>query len=478
MKYFQILIFFLLGISVAHAENNTIIVGKINNLMDEKTIELRVDELYINGKVASYLTNIKEDNTFAFALEIKAPQLIKMAYSKNTTDVYIEPFDTLYVEIDAHVFPYDVGFGGTGAFNNNLWVKYMKKFPKNQNEFEYLQYKSGIYWYHVPPDINDMMLRMSKESFSESMAARQHKRMDFVRAYDKENKDGLTDMFKEFMEAQINYEYGYYMLCYGNVFKNKHGITDDFFIPILELPLTESQIGNFYYREYLKGYINHRYIGIFGIDPTNMYTGQYDLSEIELDDLSLSYFQSELISKAMYRKKIDVILEKYYQFLDTNPYFEFNDKVTNAYHKVMKYHEGSPAPDFSLTTIEGNEITLASLKGKPVFLNFWATWCKPCVKKMDKLKVYQEELEKKGIVLLNVSFDRKEDVWKSSIKDNDYGGIHVFLPEANDTEIARDYNVKAIPQFYLIDKAGNFAEGPSKGSDILELKEKLELLLK
>ncbi len=474
--FFLILIFSFNSI-VALSQNNTLIIGKVKNTNLVKDIELRVDELYINGKVDSYTTQIQEDNTFAFALEIKAPQMIKMVYSRNVLDFYIEPFDTLYMEIDANLFPYDVGFTGTGEYNNNLLVKYFKEFPKTTNQFEYLQYRSGIFWFHIPPKIDDMMQRMSKESYAESMKARQKNRMEYVQKYHKENPGGLTDMFIEYIEAEINYEYGYYMLCYGNVFKNKHSVTADFFDPLLDISLNSNQIGNFYFREYLKAYINYQYMDIFSNTDDSVYSGQYDLAEIRLEELSMAYFESEIITKALYKKKIDVILEKYYQFLDTNPYFEFNDKVINAYQKVMKYHTGSPAPSFELTNLKGETINLNTFAGQPVLLNFWASWCKPCMKKMERLRVYQKELEEKGIVFLNVSFDRKEEVWKSTIEKNNIGGVHVYLPEGTESEMAKKYNVRAIPQFYIIDKNGNFSEGPEKSSDILDLKQKLENLV-
>ncbi len=458
------------------AQNNTIVLGKIKNIKLVKKIELHVDELYINGKVSSYATTVKEDNTFAFALEIKSPQIIKMAYSRNSADIYVEPYDTLYVEIDANYFPYDLGFGGTGGFNNNLLVKYGKEFPKKSNPFEYLQYRSGIFWFHVPPDLDDMMQRMSPKSFAESMEARKARRAEYIRRYDRENEGGLTQMFKEYIEAEINYEYAYHMLCYGNIFKHKHSVNRDFFNYLLGIPLEGNQIGNFYFREYIKGYMNHLYLDLNDNNIEGIYNGEYDLAASQLEELPLVYFQSELIAKALHAKKIDIIIDKYYDFLNTNPYYEFNDKVTNAYHKVMKYHEGSQAPNFDLRTIDGDKINLKTYAGKPVFLNFWASWCRPCMKKMDKLKAFQKELEAKGVVFLNVSFDRKEDVWKETISKNNYEGVHVFLSEGTDSAIAKDYNVRAIPQFYLIDKNGKFAKGPAKATDILELKQILEKL--
>ena len=77
---------------------------------------------------------------------------------------------------------------------------------------------------------------------------------------------------------------------------------------------------------------------------------------------------------------------------------------------------GKPAPDLSLTTLEGKTIKLSQLKGRVVVLDFWATWCVPCVKMLPQLNAWHRSLEAKGLVVVGVTQDEEADV-KSFIAD-------------------------------------------------------------
>lgn len=459
------------------AQANTLVVGTLTNTSMVKTIELKVDGRYIYGGSDNYQSNVLSDNTFAFAVQIDRPQLVKLIYSRNVAEIYLEPNDTLYLDGDGNNFPYSLTYGGRSGYNNNFLEEYKKEFPKHKNEFEYTQYRSGLYWYQVPPKMDDMMQRMSKESYAASLKVRREHRLDALKNYHESHPGKLTKAFREYMMDEIFYEYGYFMLCYGDIFKNKHYVGKEFFDQVADIPVQSEQLGSFYYREYLKAYINHKYMEIYENNVSGIINKQYDLAQSYLNLLPLAYFRSDIIAKALYGKKVDIILDKYNHFLLNNTYYEFNDKVTSAYQKAIKYHIGSPAPKFILTNKEGELVDLESLKGTPVFLNFWASWCHSCMKKMDKMKELQAEMEQKGMLFLNISFDRSEDSWNSTIDKKEYGGMHVLLAEGVSSSLARDYNVRALPQYYLIDKYGNFAKTPTKG-DLLEMKQLMESLLR
>ena len=67
---------------------------------------------------------------------------------------------------------------------------------------------------------------------------------------------------------------------------------------------------------------------------------------------------------------------------------------------------GKPAPDFSLTDLNDKQYRLSDFRGKVDFLNFWASWCKPCREEMPSMEVLNKNFEKDGLVILAVSIDR------------------------------------------------------------------------
>lgn len=116
--------------------------------------------------------------------------------------------------------------------------------------------------------------------------------------------------------------------------------------------------------------------------------------------------------------------------------------------------ETNSAPPFTVTDMNGQTVSLASLKGKPVFLNFWATWCPPCVEEMpDIQRMYAKYGDKVHFVIVNID-GTKPDV--TAFMEN-----HAFsFPVALDTNgsAASAYAVQAIPTSYIIDADSNVVD--------------------
>lgn len=111
---------------------------------------------------------------------------------------------------------------------------------------------------------------------------------------------------------------------------------------------------------------------------------------------------------------------------------------------------GSPAPDFTLTDLDGEPIKLSALRGQLVVLNFWATWCEPCRAEMPELeRIYQQY--QPGLVVLGVNLqEQPEDVRRFT------RSINVTYPILLDPDglVARLYKIIQLPNTYFIDRQG------------------------
>jgi peroxiredoxin len=114
---------------------------------------------------------------------------------------------------------------------------------------------------------------------------------------------------------------------------------------------------------------------------------------------------------------------------------------------------GSPAPDFQLQSLDGKMVTLSSLRGRPVMLNFWATWCAPCRVEMPFIQgVFEDDdWAEQGLVILAVNLGEPPSKVKSFMEDN---GLSFTVLLDADQSVARDYNIRGIPTTYFIDKNG------------------------
>ena len=109
------------------------------------------------------------------------------------------------------------------------------------------------------------------------------------------------------------------------------------------------------------------------------------------------------------------------------------------------------ASDFTLQTLEGNTVSLASLKGKVVLLDFWATWCGPCRETIPHLVSLHMEYHDKGLVVLGMNMDRGDlDVIHRFVKSMGIPYPILLTTE----EVARSYGVDALPTTVLIDREG------------------------
>ena len=110
------------------------------------------------------------------------------------------------------------------------------------------------------------------------------------------------------------------------------------------------------------------------------------------------------------------------------------------------------AADFKLKDLEGKELSLSDLKGKKVFLNFWATWCPPCRAEMPEIEKLYQETKDSNLVIVAVEIGEPLDNVKSFIDSNKYS-FKVLLD--SDQSVASEYGITSIPTSFFIDVDGN-----------------------
>ncbi|MFQ5869257.1 MAG: peroxiredoxin family protein [Candidatus Zixiibacteriota bacterium] len=141
--------------------------------------------------------------------------------------------------------------------------------------------------------------------------------------------------------------------------------------------------------------------------------------------------------------------------------------------------EGQPAPDFTLKDLEGESYTLSELKGKVVLLDFWATWCKPCVVSIPHLNKLNLRFQEEEFLLLGINVDRYKS--KSSLKRfvKQYEINYPVLADKGG-KVAAQYRAFALPTSFLINRGGKIAKRILGSSPSLEkkLEEEIEKLLK
>jgi thiol-disulfide isomerase/thioredoxin len=126
--------------------------------------------------------------------------------------------------------------------------------------------------------------------------------------------------------------------------------------------------------------------------------------------------------------------------------------------KSAEYNEqfmiGVKAPDFTQTDTSGTAITLSSLQGQYVMIDFWASWCKPCRAQNPTLLRLFKKYKDNGFTILGVSLDGKKEAWTKAIRDDKLEWLHVSDLKSWKNAVAQQYNISSVPQNYLLDSQG------------------------
>ena len=126
------------------------------------------------------------------------------------------------------------------------------------------------------------------------------------------------------------------------------------------------------------------------------------------------------------------------------------------------------APDFTLMSLDGEPVTLSELRGNVVVIDFWATWCSPCLKSFPNLHAAVNRHQDRGVVLLVVSLDKTAQRARDYLVENGYSTDNVLWESLDAAREVKDlFRVVGIPRTFIIDRDGfiQYSGHPGKLTD-------------
>jgi thiol-disulfide isomerase/thioredoxin len=145
-------------------------------------------------------------------------------------------------------------------------------------------------------------------------------------------------------------------------------------------------------------------------------------------------------------------------------------KKKNAKYTYKNNLVGKNGNAFYLKTSAQDSVNLSSFKGKYLYIDVWATWCKPCKVEYPLLKTLENKLSSSNSVdVISISMDREFDKWKSYVEKNNMKGHHFHTK--HDSEFVKYYDIGALPRFILIDPKGQIVSADAirpSNPDILD----------
>ena len=205
-------------------------------------------------------------------------------------------------------------------------------------------------------------------------------------------------------------------------------------------------------------------------NPASLFSLEKEAFNTKINTLKKEYDSILSSYKNMENSLVEMITSQNMRLFE---YLEYN------YASSLKLKKGSPAPTFdNYIDVNGGKKSLSSYKGKYVYIDVWATWCRPCIREIIPLKKLEKEYHDKNIAFISISVDESrrnggsweatETKWRNFIKAKQMDGIQLW--SGKDERFQQEYQINGIPRFILIDPQGNIvdANAPSPSNPAIK----------
>lgn len=429
-------------------------------------------DIHISGKIATTIvpllmaadevsnspdTIIVKDGRFSFPVKLDHPGFRYIIAGKSSRELFLEPGSSLEISVNPTAIPDSFSFKieGKGADEMNAIDSLEKRISKISSRYIFNAPPAngtkhidsafegyGIYLDQLnaitplDPDfikLEKTALEYSAATFKMQNAIQQNIIKDpeyfsFVKKLEPEN-DSYMDIpdFRAFISANLHRQ--------ANVISREDATDEEYLDTLLSMI---QKIKNKTIREYFL-----------------------------FNKLNMSIIADMITNKEKYKA--------YFAKNNTNPVYA--KAIENAFAQKELLKAGTNAPAFTVVDKDDHTLSLKDLEGKFVYIDFWATWCHPCLEQRPFFEKLKEEYKDKNIVFLSISLDNEKNKWLTFLKKSKAGINEYHAVKGMDSDIATAYQVKAIPLFVLIGTDGKLINQSAEEPSSKEIRGVLDKLL-
>jgi len=434
---------FLAAAGLQAAAQNVVITGKVTN-PESDSIELAVPDNPFDARAKKVFALLNEKGEFRLAVQVDKPVLADFSNGEDGTTLFLQPGDNLDVRFKGDDILTSIKFKGQGAAENTYLREQEIKFEENEG-------------YQVLPD----NIYMREAGFVKFIDAKKEDQDDFLKKYIA--KGTLSETFKKFAQAQIDFTWANDRLTYPDlrekiVFADKRLVmTPAYYNFISKLDLNNPvALMSPVYNDFMMNYIDYL-AAETKMKKTDLayFYNIFELAKTKLKGPALNLLQARIIYESCKGGHIGYTERMLNEFNQTSNEPKFAALLTEAYESNKSFAIGSPAPNFTLTTINGDTVSLEDYKGKLVYLTFWETNCGLCLMDMPHAQELTRKMASQQIVFLNVGMDKDEKAWRTMVKGKSLAGVQGLGKTAAE-DLRKLYNLPDGPAYFLIAEDGNF----------------------
>lgn len=464
---FLLLIPVLFACSSQTTTQTTVKLHLSNAEFDEVKLQILHD--YITYNSEDLTATLNEEGYFFFEPNPANATMAFLTLGRQRISFYLEPGAQVQIHADMHDWNNTLSFEGSLAAENEFLKRYNQEIaPRFSQQQTFAMYREA-----GPEEF----AHYAGQMFIEGTA--------FMDDFHRENPLGET--FRQYFDTHISYQvyrnlvnYPSYRQWFAQL-EEKPVLPDDFFDFLADamdfddnkliIPAYTSFLGD------LLTYLQEKHKDQIPAELTAFEQRMWIADEF-FTGKTRDYVKVSLIVSELNHGNFANGQAAYEQFKASSNSQEYKAMLAGVYEKASRVAPGQPAPSFTLTSIEGEEVSLEDFKGKVVYLDFWASWCGPCMREVPFAKELKKRFEgENDLVFLYVSVDEDEEAWRRTVAQQEIQGVHVNVKGMRH-DIAQLYNVQGVPSFFIIDRNGmihnNNPSRPSGNTIDQELREVLD----
>ena len=459
MKPIAFIICLLAGCSFGFSQESVWITGTLANF-GEQEIKVNFTDNFVSNESKIYQTTSDENGNFALEVPLRGPQTAAIHFGKRRKGMVFIPGDTIKVQFDDLRYDETVVYQGQSVAEIMYYSKFWAVFYSDSARKELRENIEQMDPIAHPAFLLNVL--KAKEAFLE--------------AYHQEH--GIAEFFRT--EEMNNYRYGFARDCY--VFESMYqyrrsqdstgtmaplpGTYYDFLAEVSlenEEALSNSEV----YPQFLHMYLSHKYRELFkdidqtrgtAVNPSALILRRIEMAKLLFSGKIEDFLVAGLIKAGIENVSFDLVKEEYETFLAGDADGAYKDAIRKAQEARAHLQPGRAAPAVTLSGLSGEKISLGDYRGKVVYIDFWASWCGPCIKEIPAAKELSETFSTgEDVVFLNISLDKKESDWKNAIDKYSPHGIQA-IADTEESDIIKAYSIRGIPRYFLVNPDGTIAD--------------------
>lgn len=439
-------------LSCSNHAGDAVISGNVSNA-SEDSILLQTERIHYKFARPELISSkIDNDGNFSFTISTDSAFTAKLIYRNETYPVYVSPGRKTTLNINEAYFPNRVQASGFGSSFYNAYNTYLEEQTSA-----------------------DRHLRNERARF---IRAEENNYLNTQRLRVQMSKEYLADTPFAFIISKNIGEYLVARLEEIRIKKGNKGFNKDL---ARRSVLNEALFLDFFSYKSLRSQragirdFAHNWVQTFGIENrikndnnTDLIAGSWiraagdEVRNLKLNLLEYIEDEDALAHAAMYLIAEEIgdydyqaglnLKEKFDSLLHFRP--EYHTFITNLIYEVGRTQPGNPAIDFSIPNQLGEAVNLKDFRGKYILLDFWASWCLPCIDEMPYIEEIYNTFDRSDVEIVSLSLEESRELWYQALDRFPKPWVQLYDDAAFEQQTFQAYRAGGIPFYVLIGRDG------------------------